>query len=131
METKNLIRYGKVSAVYPERATARVVYDDKQNMVSAELPILQPACLQSRFYSLPKVGDNVVTLSYPNGEDGAGCIIGSFYSEVNKPPTTDGNKLMVNISDKLIIAFDESKSELEITCAGNIKIKGRRIYLNE
>ena len=131
METKNLIRYGKVSAVYPERATARVVYDDKQNMVSAELPVLQAASYQSRFYSLPKVGDNVVTLSYPNGEDGAGVIIGSFYSEVNQPPTTDGNKLMLNISDKLVIEFDESKSELEITCAGNIKIKGRRIYLNE
>ena len=130
METKNLIRYGKVSAVYPERATARVVYDDKQNMVSAELPILQPACLQSRFYSLPKVGDNVVTLSYPNGEDGAGVIIGSFYSEVNQPPTTDGNKIMLNISDKLVIAFDESTSELTINCKGRIRINGRQVFIN-
>lgn len=130
MKTQSLIRYGKVSAVYPERATARVVYDDKENLVSAEMPILQPACLQSRFYSLPKVGDNVVTLSYPNGEDGAGVIIGSFYSEVNKPPTTDGNKIMLNISDKLIIEFDESTSELKIDCKGRIKINGKRVEIN-
>ena len=130
MKTQSLIRYGKISAVYPERASARVVYDDKENLVSAELPILQPACLQSRFYSLPKVGDNVVTLSYPNGEDGAGVIIGSFYSEVNKPPTTDGNKLMLNISDKLIIEFDESTSELTINCKGRIRINGKRVDIN-
>ncbi|MBR6711938.1 MAG: phage baseplate assembly protein V [Selenomonadaceae bacterium] len=130
METKNLIRYGKVSAVYPERATARVVYDDKDNMVSAELPVLQAASYQSRFYSLPKVGDNVVCLMAPNGEDGFGFILGSFYSEVNKPPTTDGNKLMLNISDKLVIAFDESTSELTINCKGRIRINGKRVDIN-
>ena len=130
MKAQNLIRYGKVSAVYPAKATARVVYEDKDNLVSAELPILQAGCYGRRFYSLPIVGDNVACLMTPNSEDGTGFILGSFYSEVNKPPTTDGNKIMVNISDKLIIEFDESKSELEINCKGRIKIVGKRVEIN-
>lgn len=130
MKIESLIRYGVVSAVYPERAAARVVYADRQDMVSAELPVLQAGCYQRRFYSLPKVGDNVVCLMVPNGEDGAGFILGSFYSDVNRPPTTDGNKLMLNVSDKLIITFDESTAELEINCKGRIRINGKNIYLN-
>lgn len=130
MKIESLIRYGVVSAVYPERAAARVVYSDRQDMVSAELPVLQGACLQRRFYSLPKVGDNVVCLMAPNGEDGSGFILGSFYSDVNRPPTTDGNKLMLNISDKLIITFDESTAELEINCKGRIRINGKRVDIN-
>lgn len=130
IDVKNLIRYGKVSAVYPAKATVRVVYEDKDNLVSAELPVLQAGCYGRRFYSLPIVGDNVACLMTPNSEDGTGFILGSFYSEVNQPPTTDGNKIMVNISDKLVIEFDESTSELKIDCKGRIRINGRQVFIN-
>ena len=129
-ELKSIVRYGTVSAVYPDRATVRVVFSDRENMVSAELAVLMPACYQSRFYSLPRVGDNVVALMFPNGDDGAGCVLGSFYSEKNKPPAASEDIVMMNIADKLVISFDQRTQELKIDCKGDIKIQGKRVYIN-
>ena len=40
MATEKILRRGIVSAVYPERHSARVTFEDEDNLVSAELPVL-------------------------------------------------------------------------------------------
>ena len=128
---KNLIRYGKVSAVIPERCAARVVFDDRDNLVSAELPILQSSCLNNKWFSLPDVGDSVVCLMAPNDSNGTGFVLGSFYHEKNLPPAQVQDTSMIQFGDGTEIKYDRARHQLSINCVGNIKINGKRIDLNE
>ena len=131
MEIKNLVRSGVVSSVNPETCAARVVFEDRDNLVSAELPVLQSACAENKFYSLPDVGDKVVCLMAPNADDGSGFIIGSFYGEKNPPPAQSQDITLIKFGDGTEIKYDRAKHELKINCVGNVKINGKRIDLNE
>ncbi len=130
MKAENLIRYGKISAVYPAKATARVVYTDKDNMVSAELPVLQGFGLKNKSYRLPDVGESVVALMAPNGEDGQGYILGSFYHENSPPPARSQDVSMIQFADGTSISYNRESHELTINCVGNIRIQGKRIDIN-
>ncbi|MBR0061807.1 MAG: phage baseplate assembly protein V [Selenomonadaceae bacterium] len=127
---KNLIRFGKVSAVIPERCACRVVFDDRDNLVSAELPVLQSSCLNNRFYNLPDVGDSVLCLMAPNDEHGAGFVLGSFFTEKNPAPAQSQEISMIKFGDGTTIQYDRESHELQINCVGNIRINGKNIYLN-
>ena len=132
MSTKNLIRFGKVSEVLPDKCAARVTFEDRDNLVSAELPILQSACMKNQFYSLPDVGDSVVCLMMPNDEQGnGGFVLGSFYHEKNLPPAQDENISMIKFSDGTTLSYNRQSHLLSVNCVGNIKINGKRIDLNE
>ena len=128
---KNLIRFGKVSAVIPERCACRVVFDDRDNLVSAELPCLQSSCLNNRFYNLPDVGDSVLCLMAPNDEHGAGFVLGSFFTEKNPAPAQSQEISMIKFSDGTTIQYDRESHELRIDCVGNVRINGKNIYLND
>lgn len=128
---KNLIRFGKVSSVDPAKCTCRVAFDDRENLVSAELPVLQSSCLNNKFYSLPDVGDSVVCLMTPNDENGSGFVLGSFYHEKNIPPAQSQEISVIQFGDGTEIKYDRESHELSINCVGNIKINGKRIDLNE
>ncbi|MBR4904142.1 MAG: phage baseplate assembly protein V [Selenomonadaceae bacterium] len=129
-EISNLIRAGVVSTVYPERCSCRVVFLDRDNLVSADLPILQSAGAKNKFYSLPDVGDNVLCLMIPNDDAGSGFVIGSFYSDKKNPPAQNQEVSMIKFEDGTSISYDREKHELKIDCVGNIKINGKRIDLN-
>lgn len=128
---KNLIRYGKVSAVIPERCAVRVVFDDKDGLVSAELPVLQSSCLNNKFYNLPDVNDSVVCLMAPNDENGGGFVLGAFYHEKNTPPAQVQDISLIKFGDGTEIKYNRGTHLLEINCVGDVKIKGKRIDLNE
>lgn len=130
MNIKNFLREGIVSAVYPERCAARVTFPDKDGLVSAELPILQPAGAKNQFYSLPDVGDSVVCLFAPNSQDGTGFILGSRYDDKNSPPVNSQDISCIKFGDGTFISYNRASHLLEINCVGNIKINGRRIDLN-
>ncbi|MGE6379543.1 hypothetical protein [Peribacillus muralis] len=66
---KKIAAIGIVSAVYPDRMTAKVYQEDKE-IVTAELDILD----RGDNY-LPSVGDSVWCLFLPAGAS-AGCILG-------------------------------------------------------
>lgn len=130
MELKNLIREGLVSSVDAEKCTARVVFHDRDNLVSAELPILQPASAKNQFYSLVDVGDSVVCIFAPNAQDGCGFIIGSRYDDKNNPPAHNQDISCIKFSDGTTLSYNRQSHELEINCVGNIRINGKRIDLN-
>lgn len=61
---KDIVVFGKVSSVYPEKRTARVLREDSE-VVSAELKVLDRG--DSWF---PEVGDTVLCLFFRVGTDG-------------------------------------------------------------
>ena len=128
---KNLVRSGKVSSVNSEKCTCRVVFDDLDNLVSAELFVLQPSCMNNRFYNLPDVGDSVLCLMAPNDEHGTGFVLGSFYHQNNPPPAQVQDTSMIQFGDGTEIKYDRARHELSINCVGNIKINGKEIHLND
>ena len=131
MDIKSLVRVGKVSAVIPERCTCRVVFNDRDNLVSAELPVLQSSCLNNKFYNLPDVNDSVVCLMMPNDPNGGGFVLGSFYHQNNPPPAKVQDTSMIKFGDGSFISFDRGKGDLLIKTKGNVKINGKEIHLND
>ena len=130
-ELKFNVKIGTVSAVYPERHTARIVFEDLDDMVSDELPVLVSAASKNNFYILPDVGESVVCIFLLNSaQEGAGFIIGSFYNDVNKPKVNNQEKCRLDFGDGSFFEFDRSSGSLNINCTGDIKINGRNIYLN-
>ena len=73
------IRTGKISTIDKVKGVARVVYEDKDNAVSAELPIM---C--NGIYQLPKIGDTVLVAHLPNGSS-SGVIVGKIFNKGNLP----------------------------------------------
>lgn len=130
MELKNLIRFGKISSVDPAKATARVVFSDRDDLVSAELPILQGVGLKNKSYMLPDVGESVVCLMTPNADDGSGFILSSFYTDKVPPPAQSQDISCIKFEDGTTISYDRAGHTLSINCVGTIKINGRRVEIN-
>lgn len=120
---KNLIRIGTVSSVNSENGTVRVIFEDKDNVVSGELPLL------SNEYNIPDVKDQVLCIFLPNGISSGFCI-GSYYSSVNQPPAKDANIYYKKFSDGTSVQYNKVTKELtinsekQITINGDVKVTG-------
>ena len=73
------LRLGKISTINYKDGTARVLYTDRDNAVTAELPLL------SFEYRMPAVDDFVLVCHLPNG-GAAGIILGPVWNDNNRPP---------------------------------------------
>ena len=137
---KSLVREGTVCAVFPEKMTARVTFEDKDDNVSAELPILTTGSAKNKAFWLPDIDDVVVCLFAPNDEEsGTGWILGTRFNEVDKTPSNvDADTTRREYSDGTYTSYNRKSHEMEINCKGNLKItcegditiKGRNIFLN-
>lgn len=120
---RSLIRVGYVSSqeTNDRQAAARVVYADRQNLVSEPLPILQKSSKGTQDYWSPEVGEQVLTVHLPNGSN-RGFILGSFQSTSAPPPVTDPNKRHTTFADGSVFEFDKNSSTLFINTKGPISI---------
>ena len=123
-------KYGKVSSINPALGRARVVFNDAQNMVSAELPIRYEATGKDKCYHMPGIGEQVIVDVPDDSTNGDGVIIGSYYSEAQPPECTDPNKWCIKFANGDYIEHDNSSGDLKIIVSGNITINGARIDLN-
>lgn len=131
-EARQLVKEGRVTAVYPERHSVRVSFEDKDDLISAELPVLTTCAYQNKFFSLPDVGEIVVCLFASNDEiGGTGWVIGSRFHENSTPNADSQDKTRLDFGDGTFIEYDRASHELLINCVGNVKIKGTRIDLND
>ena len=73
------LRLGKISTINYKDGTARVLYTDRDNAVTAELPLL------SFEYRMPAIDDLVLVCHLPNG-GAAGIILGPVWNDNNRPP---------------------------------------------
>ncbi len=117
---KNLIRIGRVSAVNPEKATARVVFE-AQGVVSYDLPVLQRQTLKNKDYCLPDVGEYVLCIFLPTG-NAEGFVVGAFYHDGNDLPAKDSDKQVISFSDGTTIEYDRSTHTLSINAVGPVNI---------
>ena len=127
---QNIIREGKVTATYPERCSCRVQFEDLENLVSAELPIIQPCAGGNKFYSLPDVGESVLCLFSENSDGECGFVIGSRYHEHETPKVNSQDKNRIDFEDGTFIEYDRKSHELVIHCVGNLKITAKRVDIN-
>lgn len=129
MDIKNLVRAGRVSVVIPERMAVKVVFEDKDSLVSDELPVLTFGSSKNKMYWLPDVGEQVCCLMLPNGHN-AGFCLGSYYSDADPPNASDQNIRRVDFGDGSYVQFDRGTGNLDINCTGNVTINGKTINLN-
>lgn len=83
---KSEIRVGKVSAVNYKTGMVRVVYTDRENETTAEMPYVN--CNDE--YSMPKIGSSVVTAHLSNGSS-RGVVIGQIWNKKNQPEESGKN----------------------------------------
>lgn len=121
----DLIRVGRISSINYEAGTARVLYTDRDNSVSTELPFL------SYEYFMPEVDDLVFVLHLPNGTEN-GLILGRAWNDTLRPPEGEKGVYRKDFSNKhgeAYIRFDGDA--LTIKTVGNIKIEaGKDIVVN-
>lgn len=130
-DARGITAEGIVDAVYPERHSVRVTFPDKDNMTSAELPVLGSFCAGNSSYAMPDIGESVIVLNSTNDEaSGTGFVIGARYDDKVKPKANSQDITRMDFKDGSFIQFDRSKGELRIECKGNIIINGAKIFLN-
>ena len=116
-ELMNIIRVGEVSSVNEDNGTVRVKFDDRDDLVSAELPLLDAE------YNIPAVGNQVLCLFLSNGLEEGFCLNG-FYSDINKPPVHDKNIYYKKFDDGTSIQYNKTTQQLKIE-APNIYLSGK------
>jgi len=117
---ENNIRIGRISSINYKKGTIKVVYPDKSNAVTTELPVLN-FCGE---YKMPGIGEKVLVLHLSNGTS-AGVVLGTFWSGANLPLDAGKGiykKEYAAEKGKAYSRYDEATNDL-IFKAGNIKFQ--------
>lgn len=122
---KNVIRVGKISSINPRECTARVIFSDKDGLVSYDLPIVVPKTYKDKYYYMPDIDEQVLCIFLPNSIQ-QGFILGSFcsdkfrdkvpFSEAEKDGAKDRTK--VEFLDGTWIEYDRKQHILTADCVG-------------
>jgi Phage P2 baseplate assembly protein gpV len=80
----NVIRVGTVSAINYNKGNIAVAYLDRQQTVTAELPMLS-----NGKYKMPRIGEQVLVLHLTTGS-AMGVVVGSIWNDVNVPSGEKG-----------------------------------------
>lgn len=78
------LRVGKVTNIYPDTGKVKVLYEDSNN-TSMPLSMLT----MNNEYSMPAVGDRVLTVHMANGSS-KGFVLGTYYGGGTKPTASAG-----------------------------------------
>lgn len=135
----DVIRVGLVSAVFPERCTATVVFPDRENLVSKELSIGQKNTLLNRAEFLPDPGEHVVCAFFGNGL-AEGVILCTIYDK-NNPPTVGNQERTIYTwpdgaewfydREQHIMQFKDSYGSVIRMAGGHITVKAAaNVYIN-
>jgi len=136
---RNLVRIGRVSSVDPACMSARVVFSDKDEDVSYDLPVLAMCAKSNKEYHLPDIDTQVVCLFLPNISSKGlttGFVLGSFYSDVDAPGENGAGIKSIRFDDGSYVRYEggniqvHAAGNIDITAIGNIKINGARVDIN-
>jgi phage baseplate assembly protein V len=117
-------RYGYVSAYDAKRHMARVRFLDKDNLVSAWLPVGIPNSQRNKDEFHLDVNEHVFCVMQGNGLE-AGTVICAIWDDKNKPPLGDPDIRRTEFEDGTIAQYDRKEHRLIIDCsqsAGRIEI---------
>lgn len=120
-EPLQLFRVGIISSVDEKKCTARVLFEDRDNTVSHDLKIVVPQTMKNKYYWLPDIGESVLCCFLQNGIE-TGFILGSIYSEEDKPAFEDKSVKGIQFEDGTVIKYDTKSSTLTVDGKGAINI---------
>ena len=118
------MRIGRISAVNYPAGTVRILYKDKSEEVTKELPLL------SHEYYMPEVDDLVFVCHLPNGKEAA-VVLGRFWSDKNMPPEGKKGlyrKDMSRTPGKAMIRYDDESGE-GCVIMPNMGLNGNRVRI--
>lgn len=122
------IRIGKVSKVDYKNGLVSVTYGDLDEAVTDKLPY---AAFNSE-YRMPQVEEYVLVVHLSNGVE-AGVVLGSFWSEANRPEVTGKNVYRKDFSNKkgeAFLQYDPEGGELIIKADHiTLQAEGRSVSL--
>ncbi|MDR1978311.1 MAG: hypothetical protein LBQ42_06225 [Synergistaceae bacterium] len=140
VETPSSGRYGIVSDYDPKRHMARVQFPDKDNLVSAWLPVGIPNSKKNKDEFHLDIGEHVYCNMLGNGLE-AGIVLCSVWDDKNKPPLGDQDVRRTEFEDGTTMFVDRKKHIVEIKdsfgsfirmAEGNIYIMAAaNVYINE
>lgn len=131
---RNLIRVGRISSVNPETMTAKVTFPDKDNMISANLHVLNRGSKTCKDYYIPAIDEQVLCIFLPNaGGKGSstGFILGSFFSVADSPVKTGEGIRRVDFGDGSYVEHDASSGNITVHAAGDLILTGANVRINE
>lgn len=117
---KSIVRVGEVTSVDYSKLTARVTFDDEDEMTSYDLPILQRNTLKNHDYCGIDVGCDVLCIFLPSGTE-EGFILGSFYAGEVTPPENSKDKRTILFADGTRLSYDRAAHKLTADVKGDIE----------
>lgn len=123
----NLIRIGTVDVINPAAGTARVVFEDRDDMQSYDLRVLKKNTLKNKDSWMPDIGEQVACIFLPTGLE-SGFIIGSYNTDDNPPPDGTENKRSTVFEDGTRIEYDRESSTL-LADLGGSKIEATKEHI--
>lgn len=130
-QLKNVARKGRISSVDGASCRAKVVFEDKDNLISDWLPIGVPFSAGSKGYWIPEVGTPVWCLFSmdPSGAGLAdGVILCAYYDDGSAPVESDPDVRSIQFPDGSRIRYDHGN--LEIHATGTVTITGATVNIN-
>lgn len=119
------MRLGIVTAIDRKKARVRVRFEDQDDTTSHELSVMQNNTFRTKSYWLPVVDEQVICLFLNNGQE-TGIVIGSLYSEQDKPvpEIADEGKHRDGIwfEDGTYVKYESDTQTLVVHAAKDIKI---------
>ena len=115
---------GIVSSYGEAPATVRVKRPDRDDRVSAELPVIQLCVQGNSFFHMPKINEQVLVFQLPNaGDKGVndGFVIGAFYNEINVPAEKDNDSISLTMENGSYLRFNKN-GDVELHAAKNFLI---------
>lgn len=119
----NSHRIGRVSEIVTDegQTCVRVIYPDKEDLISKPLPVLQGSGGARRSFNVPKVGQSVLVAHLANGEQ-EGFVEGTFYTTADPPPIWDPKRQYTEFADGTSVDYNEGTNTMTIDAKGPINI---------
>lgn len=119
---------GIVREVDGAKHKARVEFADEDGVSSYWLHVLGVGAAKSKFYAMPAIGDQVACSIDWRGEDG--CVLGSLYSEVDQPPTSDADEVKLQAESGAAVTFNLKTGVLRLEGLAEVYVGGEKIVLD-
>lgn len=116
---------GIVQEIDQAKCLARVIFPDKDNMVSGWLSVVQRNTYGHKSKEMPKKGEQVSCLMDENLEEGE--ILGGIYSDEDPPPVSEAKGFYIEFEDGSIIEYDEESKKLVAVLVGEAEVTATKI----
>lgn len=112
----NIVRIGTIAELDEANAQVKVKIDDE--LTTTWLPWVTARAGNTRTWSAPRVGEQVVLMS-PSGELDQGVVLPSIYQDSFAAPANSKDKETTVYPDGSTVEYDSAANTLIVTVAGN------------